>query len=188
MKLFGKRARKAVVRSILCAVLLTCVACALLFWDKGCGLGTLLTKAVESKLARNRLLCKTNYHMLLASSRELLKMAAEGKLKPGVYRVACTPPSPEAAHFPKPILDLAPQLVTIDEDGWLSIEMVGSGFEHCGVLAYPEDFKAPYPSFEYGRRRLTEGLWYYDDEYNGDPGYDIVIDKLIRRGERYQSQ
>jgi len=183
MKHFSMR-RGSVIRGVTVSVLLLlALVCSLVFCGRGCACGIFVKEAIRSNLARNRLLCKTNHHALLAASRDLWKMTAEGKLKPGVYRVGRHPPSPEISHFPKLILDLAPELVTIDERGYVVVEMRACGFDNCGVTAYSEDFQIPYPGFKGGQRMLIEGLWYYDSEYTGDPAYDKVIDKLVRRGK-----
>jgi len=188
MSTFGKCGRNALCGALVSLILFACLFGTLPFWGKGCGFGIMLREAVKSQLARKRLLCQTDYHALLASSRELLKRTAEGKLKPGVYKIARRPPSPDISQFPKLIVDLAPELVTIDETGYLTIEMRACGFDHCGATAYPKDFKPPHEGFKYGgQRMLIEGLWYYDDEYATDPAYDQVIDGLVKRGERHQS-
>ena len=171
------------------AILLVFVVCTLPFWARSCGFGVMIREGVKSQLARKRLLCETNYDALLACSRDLLKMVAEGRLKPDLYRAACDRPSPQVSQFPKLILDLAPELVHIDAQGFLTIEMRSHGMDHCGVIAYPEDFKIPYPGFEYGGQgKLIDGLWYYDNEYIYDPAYDKVIDRLIEKGRQVQGE
>ena len=60
----------------------------------------------------------------------------------------------------------------------MTIEM-GDGFSGFGVKAYPESFKEPYSGFQYGNRKIIEGLWYYDDEYIDNPGYDKKVDKWM---------
>jgi len=55
------------------------------------------------------------------------------------------------------------------------------GFGHLGALAYPEDFKEPWPNFKYGHKQLIPGLWYYDDGYDGNPKYDSKIEALLKK-------
>jgi len=168
-------------------VLVIALVCTLPFWGRGCGYAIMLKEAFRSGSARSRLLCRTNYHELLASGRDLWKMTVEGRVKPGVYRVARKSASPEISRFPRPILDLAPEVVSIDERGYVVIEMRACGFDHCGVIAYSEDFRLRHPEHNYyGQRMLVEGLWYYDDQYTNNPEYDRIVDRLIRRGERKQ--
>lgn len=88
---------------------------------------------------------------------------------------------PETSRFPKPILDLAPNYVNIDEDdcGRVMVEMLG-GLSHFGVLAYTEDYqKASWAV--YGDKELIPGLWYYDDGYEGNPRYQKKIDALLQK-------
>jgi hypothetical protein len=53
-----------------------------------------------------------------------------------------------------------------------------------GARAYSEDFVKANPHSRLGDRMLIEGLWYYDDQYVGDPGYDKVIDKIVAGGRK----
>ncbi len=130
-----------------------------------------------------RLLCKTNHHALLEACNGLSKQAASGNLKPGKYEVFINP-DPEVSKFPREIMELGPRYVYIDENGSgrVMIEMTGALELHFGVLAYTEDFKKPFKSFEYGDRELIPRLWYYDDGYNNNPEYDKQIKTLIQKG------
>jgi hypothetical protein len=138
-----------------------------------------------AKYAEVRLLCKTDYRALLDASRELSQRAGQLGLKPEEhYRIRfgrCT----QAANFPKPILALGPSYVFVRSDGSVGIEMLG-GLGHCGVRAYPEGFRAPYPNFWFGDKELIPGLWYYDDGYKDSPDHRKRIDSLIERGEKLQ--
>lgn len=130
-----------------------------------------------------RLLCETDHEVLLEACRELSERAARGDIKPGRYRIFIDP-DPEASCFPKPILDLAPSYVYIDENdsGRVMVEMLG-GLGHFGVLAYTEDYEKPSDSFSYGDRKVIDGLWYYDDGYLDNPEYDKKIEALLQKGK-----
>jgi hypothetical protein len=140
----------------------------------GCGCNT----------KRRDLLRNVDYQALVKACRDVLKVSASGGLKPGRYDVRWSPRSAEASAFPKAILDLAPSYVVVGGDGSLTIEMHG-GFDHFGVKAYAADFKEPYPNFIYGSRKLIDGLWYYDDEYEDNrPSYRKKIDAWIEEGRK----
>ncbi|NQT02008.1 MAG: hypothetical protein HQ580_08300 [Planctomycetes bacterium] len=129
-------------------------------------------------------LCKTDHHALLEACNELSKRVAKGNLKPGEYTVRFDP-DPEVSKFPRPILELRPSYVYIDENdsGRVMIEMLG-GLGHFGVLAYTEDFKKPYDTYSYGDKELIPRLWYYDDGYRDNPKYHKKIDALIQKGKK----
>ena len=129
---------------------------------------------------RIRVLCKTDYRSLLSACRELSDRAKRGELKYKEYFLY-PPPSPEVSTFPQAILDLEASTVTIDATGRVMVVVVGGLGGHFGVLAYPEGFEASYPHFNCGDRKLIDGLWYYDEKYNENPGYDKKIDALIKR-------
>ena len=130
--------------------------------------------------ARIRVLCKTDYQALLRACRELSQRADKGELKHKKYFVYA-PPDPEVSTFPQPILDLKPSTVTIEATGRVTIAVVGGLAGHFGVFAYPEGFETSYPHFKCGDRKLIDGLWYYDDKYDDNPGYDKKVDALIKR-------
>jgi len=146
--------------------------------------GGLLFMTLQSNRTRVRLLCKTDYLTLLESCRELSKHAARGDLKPGRYQVRGSSRDPKSSNFPKPILDLAPSYVYIDENdsGRVMVEMLG-GLGHFGIIAYTEDYKKPFPNFKYGDRELFPGLWYYDDNYERNPKFDKRIDAIMQKGK-----
>ena len=110
-------------------------------------------------------------------------MASKGELRPGEYYLRGSERHPAASRFPKPILELAPTYVYIDENdsGRVMVEMHG-GFDHFGVEAYAEDYKKP-SYFEYREKELLPGLWYYDDGYIHNPEYDKRIDTLIEENK-----
>lgn len=136
-----------------------------------------------AKRMQVHMLCETDHQALLEACRELSRRAARGELKPGKYRISIDP-NPEASRFPKPILDLAPSYLYIDENdtGRVMLEMLG-GLGHFGVEAYVEDYKKPHVGFEYGDRELIPGLWYYDDGYRGHPEYEKRIKALMQKGK-----
>ncbi len=128
---------------------------------------------------RIRVLCKTDYRALLDACRELSQRADKGELQHKKYFVYAR--GPDVSTFPRAILDLEPSTVTIDTTGRVMIAVVGGLGGHFGVLAYPEGFEASYPDFKCGDRKLIDGLWYYDEKYNENPGYDKRIDAVIKR-------
>lgn len=131
------------------------------------------------------LLCETDYHALLAACRELSSRSQELGLEPDVmYRVRFGP-GPKAATFPQVIRDLKPSYVRLYDDGGVLVEMLG-GLGHCGVLAYPTDFKPPYSEFEYGDKELIPGLWYSDDGYRDSPSHRKKIDAMIEKAKDSQ--
>jgi hypothetical protein len=137
--------------------------------------------AHQEERMRVRLLCKTDHEVLLEACRELSKRVGRGDLKPGRYNVR-RDRHPMASQFPQPILQLAPSYVYIDENdsGRVMMEMLG-GLDHFGVEAYTEDYKKPYPTYQYGDKELIPGLWYYDDGYRGHPEYDKRIEALLQK-------
>jgi hypothetical protein len=141
----------------------------------------IVAMAFRAGRIRVRLLCETDYQALLQACRELSSRFARGDLKPGKYWVRINR-DPEVSTFPQPILDLRPSSVYISQDtaGRVKLEMLG-GLDHVGVLAYPQDFKEPWPNFKYGDKELIPGLWYYDDLYEGDPKYDEKIEALLKK-------
>lgn len=138
----------------------------------------------KGKERQMRLLCETDYQVLLEACRQLSRRVALGYLKPQQYNIRIEP-DPEAARFPRPILDLEPTYVILDPSGAMTIELHG-GFLHYGVIAYPEDFKEPPYSFKYGDRKLIDGLWYYDEDYKGNPALQNRIEALIEKGKSRQ--
>lgn len=148
-------------------------------------IGFILGGAWYAERARLRLLCETDHEALLEACRKLSRRAATGGLKPGKYRVFIEADA-EASTFPKPILDLGPSYVYIDEytNGRVMLEMLG-GLAHLGVEAYAEDFNEPWPNFKYGDKELIPGLWYYDDAYDDNPDYaEKKIEALLRKRKK----
>lgn len=136
------------------------------------------TEATDRQI---RLLCETDYQVLLDACRELAEDVGKGELKPGLYHARANP-DPEVSRFPEVIVHLNCTSVEINADGRITIELAG-GFDHFGVIAYPSDYMYD-PHLSYGDRSLIPGLWYYDDEYAHNPEYDEKIDALIRERTR----
>ncbi len=132
---------------------------------------------------RVNLLCKSNYEVLLEDCRELLEIVESGKLKSGKYNLRIKP-DPNISIFPKSLIDLHPTYIYIDEDynSYVMVEMLG-GLEHFGITAYKKDFLQPFQDFHYGDKELISGLWYYDDNYSNNPGYDKIIDNKIKKNK-----
>jgi len=140
-------------------------------------LGLTFLSMAGCKDDRYTLLCKTDHQVLLEASRKLLGSVSKGEVKPGRYVFGRDPLPQPVSDFHTAIRPLAPTYVVLDE-GYLRLELRG-GFDHVGVKAYPADFNEPYPDFTYGRRKLIDGLWYYDDGYIDNPAYDKKIDSII---------
>jgi hypothetical protein len=155
-------------------------------------LAYVFTKMHKEDQRLRHLLCETDYQALLKACRELSQRVAAGDLEPKTYvfryewsRIVWRPrPDPEAASFPKPLLDLDPILVEIDRDGRVWVALLTSVVRQ-GVFAYPENYRAPGDSL--GKVELIPGLWFWDDQYQpGDPGIGTYVDRLIREGKKFQ--
>lgn len=163
--------KKMVIGIIIAAVILVMVvAGGLLYYT----MGPAIRMGQDAHRLRVRLLCDTDHQALLNACRELSSRVADGELRSGVYAAQ------ELSRFPKPIPDLEPDHVTIDEDV-VKVEMMYSGWTPLGVYAYRQGYPTRSPPFKYGDRELLEGLWYYDDGYRAHPdAYDKKIDALLR--------
>ena len=135
----------------------------------------------KGKQRQMRLLCDTDFQILLEACRQLSGRVAAGDLKPQQYNVRLKP-HPESSRFPKAILDLEPTYVIINSYGSVMIELHG-GFLHYGVTAYPEDYQRS-SGVEYGDKKLIEGLWYYDEAYKGNPKYQKKIEDLLQKRDK----
>ena len=125
-----------------------------------------------------RLLSETDHAALLAACRELLREISAGNLRPYRYRVHYEP-GPKTSRLPQIILDLEPMVVDTEDRGRVIVEL-GSAFHHSGVTAYAEDYEKPSPYFEYGDKKIIDGLWYYEDGYN--PKHDKWVEKQLQKG------
>jgi len=178
--IYSKRRIKAVV--VLCVMALA--ICGVFLFCIYSPRAMILITTRRAHAAQVRLLCRTDHKALQEAGRQTLRQVSMGNTKPGRYKVRCDPHLPKGLRFPEPILGLSPRAVTI-RDEYMIIEMHGAMW-HFGVFVYPEDFTEPYSGFDYGDRKLLEGLWYYDDEYVHDPEYDKVIEAMLQRGGRGQ--
>ena len=138
----------------------------------------------QAQQRRVLLLCDTNHQALLKAGREILNQAPKDRMnpQPDGIRVLGDIGVPSGVEIPRAIQDLKPHVCLISLDGYLTLEMHG-GMDHFGVRIYPEDYKEPDRYFKYGDRELLPGLWYYDDGYIHNPGYDKRISMLIDEGE-----
>lgn len=138
---------------------------------------------IEGKKTRHRnvrLLCEADHQALLDACREISRMVTKGDLRKYHYNIRINP-DPETSRFPKPILDLEPTHIYIDDkDGRVMVEL-GGGLHHFGVYAYPDDYREPFHGFKYGDRELTAGLWYYNDGYHEKPDYYKNIEALLEK-------
>lgn len=188
MRIFGKHT----VRNVSCVIAMAMAACILFALPISCKSCSptdfFAVGALKAQGARKRLLCRTDHKALVDAGRKLLAQATKNDLKPTRYNVRDYERSPEVSQLPAVILDLAPSYVTIDaEDGCVSIEMHG-GMDHFGVHIYSESFKKPHPGFVYGNRILTEGLWYYDEQYNYDSEYDKTVSAMLEGALTFEVQ
>ncbi|MBN1973595.1 MAG: hypothetical protein JW787_08140 [Sedimentisphaerales bacterium] len=134
---------------------------------------------VETK--KRKLLCDTNYQVLLQACRDLSNRFEIGELEPRQYAVSVDT-DPKVSTFSAIILNLEPSYVWIYDDGRIMVALIG-GMTHCGIEAYPEIYEEPFPNIKYGDKELIPGLWYYDDGYEGNPNYYKKINKLIRKNK-----
>lgn len=143
------------------------------------------TEIKEEQQRKVRLLSETDHQALLEACRELSGRVSAGDLEPGGYLFRYKP-HPETSRFPQLILDLEPMRISIKSDGSIRVGMHG-GYHHYGVIAYPENFEKPSHSFKYGDKKIIDGLWYYEDGYEGSPKYQKKIEKLIQKGKMRQA-
>lgn len=119
-----------------------------------------------------RLFCEADHKALSEACRELSRRVASGELEAGSYQVGWFPER-TASCFPKPILALRPREVILSEDGTVDLSMY-TGWRPFGVWACPEGYEGQRP--DDARRRLLDGLWYYDNEYTH---YGDAVDRAI---------
>ncbi|HEC03447.1 MAG TPA: hypothetical protein ENI81_07915 [Phycisphaerales bacterium] len=132
---------------------------------------------------RVRLLCETDHERLLKAGREILSKGPDPKnYRPyGPIHIDGFP-VPRGVPIPRIIWRIRPHAVLINFNGYLVLHMT-EGLANYGVKVYPEGFKPPGDRFRYGHRELLPGLWYYDDRYRRDPGYNETIDEIIKTGK-----
>ena len=174
VKLGKRKIIKGVVVLIIAFIVLS-------VWGYLSSVGYIMWDVRKGKQRQKRLLCETDFQALLNACRQLSNRVAAGELKPQQYNVRGKP-HPESLRFPQSILDLEPTYVIIDAHGSVMIELHG-GFLHYGVTAYPKDYKKPV-GVVYGDKKLIDGLWYYDEDYKGDPEYQKKIEELLRKRDK----
>lgn len=125
-----------------------------------------------------RLLSETDHQALLEACRKLSREIDQGNLLAPYRYLVGFEPSPEITRFPQVILDLEPLFVDTWPDGRIGVGMSG-GIYHYGVRAYPENYKKPSDDFEFGDKKIIDGLWYYEDGYNPKR-----IESLLKKGKR----
>ena len=122
---------------------------------------------------RVRIFCKSDHEALLRACRDLSKRADVGRHETRVYEVGIF----SRLSLPRPIRALRPREVIVSGDGIVRISMF-SGWHPFGVWACPEGYEGRRP--DKAKRKLLEGLWYYDEDYNYSPErLDKQIDALI---------
>ena len=134
----------------------------------------------EDQQRKVRILSETDHQALLEACRKLSKEILTGNLAAPNRYLFRYKPHPETLRFPQLILDLDPMFIETASDGRVGVGMLG-GFHHYGITSYPENFEKPSDSFEYGDKKIIDGLWYYEDGYN--PRYNKWIEKLIQKGK-----
>ena len=141
---------------------------------------------VEAQDRIERLLCETDYHILLDACRELSKRNTTGDLKSDHYWVRIDKePKASQFKFPQVIMDIEPLFVEIRDEGIVRLEM--AGLPMYGVSASPNIPPKPVP---FADVELIPGLWYYDEDYNNfnHPKHKTRIDELIQRGKNRQEE
>ena len=138
-----------------------------------------------------RALSKTDHQALLKAGREVLSQMPKMQNKtPDGSMVHGSVEIPEEIRLPQALRDLSARDIAVDSDGYMRIEMHGA-FTHFGFRIYPEDFNAPADTgfkFEYGDRKIIDGLWYYDDGYyypdgSSFPDYAKKVDALLKQNK-----
>lgn len=136
---------------------------------------TRLRRSYRHRLVR--LLCETDYQVLLEACRELSARVARGELKAWTYGVRRNPAA-EASTFPQVILAIQPAYVLIEKDGRVCLEMFG--YPSYGVVAFPKNYQIG--DYHLGDVELIPGLWYYDEDYQRYADRREDIDSMVERG------
>jgi len=118
---------------------------------------------------RTHILYETDHQRLLNACRNLLDQGYYG------HYDFTSKMDVNGPNIPPEVLELKPSYVVIDRSGVLKMEMTG-GFSHLGVFAYRNDSNDP--NVRYGNKKLLDGLWYYDDGYEGNTNFDKYIESL----------
>ena len=130
-------------------------------------------KRLESR--RSVLLYQTDHQALLKACREISERVTSGEIKVKynhTYYSHSGDLDQEKKLFPKPILDLAPSQVYIENNGMVNVMM--SPVVPYGVRVYPTGMKRDY----YDDLELIPGLWYYDQDFVSHPEHKKEIEEL----------
>ncbi len=159
-------------------------------------LGVVVMAFIQIQMHRDtrrlkHLLCETDWQALLDACRELSRRVAAGELEAKAYVLRYNMsrivwrrrPAPEAASFPKAVLDLDPVLVEINRDGRVWVALLVD-LPNEGVFAYPENYQGPRDSL--GSVELIPGLWYWNDAYQPGGGLASYVDRLIQERKGFQ--
>jgi len=181
-----KVSKRMVLKAVIGLFVVSALSLLLLYLLPYMQLFRLVRMAVEKdQQKRVRLLSETDPHALLEACRELSREVLAGNLAAPNRYIVRPEPVPEVSRFPQLILDLDPMFIETAIDGSIAVGMQG-GFHHYGVSAYPQNFEKPSQSFNYGDKKIIDGLWYYEDGYN--PKLDKWIEELIQKGKIKQAE
>jgi hypothetical protein len=125
----------------------------------------------------------TDHEALLKAGREILRQGPKDPMNyryPGPMHIDGFP-VPRKVRIPKVIRKLRPHASLMNFNGYVVLQMQG-GIVDFGVKIYPEGFSKPSRYFSYGNRELLPGLWYFDYNYNHNPGYNKRVDEIIQKG------
>jgi len=138
----------------------------------------------QSRLnAQEKLLCKTDYKLLLEACRELpVPIEKPARIYYSAKSISKYPPEGMSNISKRIIIGLKPTLIFVDDIGRMVIDM-GNSHWSFGIYAYSKDFNEPFTGFYYGDRELVTGLWYYDEQYEYKTGYGEEIEALIQKNK-----
>jgi hypothetical protein len=134
-------------------------------------------KRMESQ--RPILLYQTDHRALLKACREFSKRITSGEIEVKynhTYYRHSGDLDPEKKLFTKPILDLAPSQVYVENTGLVVLVM--SPVILYGVRAYPEGIKGGYYDDDI---ELIPGLWYFDADLKKHPEHKKEIEELLKK-------
>jgi hypothetical protein len=142
-------------------------------------LSPMIFQSVRDGRLRMRLLCKTDHVALRFAGGELLRETGQESVTSHGHVLHGSSRRLDVSQSPLAIRRLSPRGIRIEEDR-LYIDF-GGRTHNFGVIIYPADFNEPYPEYRGGDRKLVEGMWYYDDEYNTDPTHDEWVEARLRK-------
>ncbi len=134
------------------------------------------------RMKRNlgRLMYQTDHHRLLSACRELSANSnpGYGEYEAMQHEFLSPTVDSEKKQLPKEILDLNPKCVLIYSDGKVNIMFLGD----FGAYAYPKDYEPRSTEYDYGDKKIIDGLWLYCDGYkDNQEKHEKRLDKLRRR-------